>query len=143
MKRLMPALPALLLVAQAALADTPPPPPPHGGPPVEQMARELNLDATQKVEMKRIFEEQHAKHEAEREKFRAAGTRPTQDEMRARMQQDEQVLLQELKGVLDTEQLAKFKQLQDERRQHLREGGPGGPGMGGNPPPPSGNTPAD
>jgi hypothetical protein len=46
MKSLILTLPTLMLVAQAAFADTPQPPPHGGGPPIEQMAHDLNLDAT-------------------------------------------------------------------------------------------------
>ena len=137
MKRFTFALPALLLVAFAANAQTPPAGapaggPPRGGPPIEQLAKDLNLDETQKVEVKRILEEQHAKREAERQQFMASGTRPTREQMQARMQANEAALLEQLKGVLRTDQLDKFKQLQEERRQHMR-------GMG---PPPDGAPPA-
>ena len=125
MKRLAFALPALLLAAYAVNAQSPPPGgPPRGGPPFEQIAKDLNLDENQKPEVKRIIEEQHAKREAEREKFVASGTRPTPDEMRSRMEQNDAALLQQLTGVLRTDQLDKWKQMQEERRQHMRMGPP-------------------
>ena len=125
MKRLTLALSAVLLVAQAALAQQPPPgPPPRGGPPLEMMARELNLDDAQKAEVKRILDEQRAIHETERKQFEATGQRPTREEMQAKMQQNEQELTQALSGVLSAEQLARFKALQAEREQHRHQGPP-------------------
>jgi Spy/CpxP family protein refolding chaperone len=130
MKRMIVALSAVLLTAQAALAQQPPPgPPPRGGgPPIEQMARMLNLDDAQKSEVKRILEEQRARHETERKLFEASGQRPSPEEMRTMMQQHDEELTQALSGVLRAEQLAKFKAMQEERRQHMRNGPP--------PPPP-------
>ncbi len=129
MKRMTLALSAVLLTAQAALAQQPPPGPPRrGGPPIEMMARELNLDDAQKAEVKRIFEEQRARHESERKLLEASGQRPTPEEMRTLMQQRDQELTQALSGVLSAEQLTKLKALQEERRQHMRNGPP--------PPPP-------
>jgi len=125
MKRLTFALSALLLTAYVAHAQTPPPGgPPRGGPPFERIAQALNLDDNQKPEVKRILEEQRAKHEAEREKFRASGTRPTPEQMQAQMQADDAALLEQLKGVLRTDQLDKWKQLQEQRRQRMKQMGP-------------------
>lgn len=132
MKRVTFALCALLLTAYAVNAQTPPSGgPPRGGPPFEQIAKALNLDENQKPEVKRILEEQHAKREAERQQFMSSGTRPTRDEMRTRMQAADAALLQQLSGVLRTDQLDKWKQMQEERRQHMRMG-----------PPPEGAPPA-
>jgi len=125
MKRIVLALSAVLLTAQAAFSQQPPPgPPPRGGPPIEMMARELNLDDSQKAEVKRIFEEQRARHESERKLFEASGQRPTPEEMHAMMQKREQELTQALSGVLTAEQLTRLKALQEERRQHMRHGPP-------------------
>lgn len=125
MKRLTFAVSAMLLAAYVAHAQTPPPgAPPRGGPPFDRIAQELNLDENQKPEMKRILEAQRAKHEAEREKFRASGTRPTREQMQAQMQADDAALYQQLQGVLRTDQLAKWKQLQEERRQRMQHMGP-------------------
>ena len=125
MKRLTFALSALLLTSYAAHAQTPPPGgPPRGGPPFERIAQALNLDETQKPEVKRILEELRAKHAAEREKFRASGTRPTPEQMQAQMQADDAALLTQLQGVLRTDQLDKWKQLQEQRRQHMKQMGP-------------------
>jgi Spy/CpxP family protein refolding chaperone len=127
MKRLSFTLSMLLLAAQAAMAQSPPPGRPHGGPPIERIAQELNLDDAQKAEMKRILDEQRAKRESEREQFQSSGTRPTPEEMKTLMQQHDQELYQQLSGVLSADQLARFKQLQEERRQHMRHGPPPAP----------------
>ena len=130
MKRVTFALSALLLTALAANAQTPPAGggfqggPPHGGPSIEQLAKDLNLDETQKTEVKRILEEQHAKRDAERQKLMASGTRPTREQMQASMQANDAALLEQLKGVLRSDQLAKWQQMQEERRQHMRSMGP-------------------
>jgi hypothetical protein len=83
------ALPIVLLAAYAVNAQSPPPGGPMRCPSFEQIAKDLNLDENQKPEVKRILEEQHAKREAEREQFRASGRRPTREEIRTRMQQDQ------------------------------------------------------
>ena len=125
MKRMSLALSAVLLTAQAALAQQlPPGPPPRGGPPLEMMARELNLNDAQKAEVKRIFDEQRARHESERKTMEASGQRPTPEEMRSLMQQRDQELTQALSSVLSPEQLTKLKALQEDRRQHMRHGPP-------------------
>jgi Spy/CpxP family protein refolding chaperone len=125
MKRILIALPAVLLAAQAAFAQQPlPGGPPRGGPPIERMAKKLGLDDTQKAEVQRILEEERAKHEAERQQLAATGQRPSPEAMRTVMQQHDQELTQALSGVLTAEQLAKFKQMQSERREHMRHGPP-------------------
>ena len=129
MKRLILALLAALFTAQLAIAQQAPPgPPPRGGPPVEMMARQLGLDDTQKAEIKRIFEQQRARHETERKRYEATGQRPTPEEMKAMRDQHDQELVQALSSVLTPDQLTKFKALEAERGQHMRHGPP--------PPPP-------
>jgi Spy/CpxP family protein refolding chaperone len=118
MKRFIIALPAVLLLAQAAVAQqSPPGPPPRGGPPIERMARELNLDDTQKAEVQRILEEQRAKHEAERRQLAATGERPSPENMSKVFQQHDEELRRALSGVLTAEQLTKLAQIQQERRE--------------------------
>jgi Spy/CpxP family protein refolding chaperone len=127
MKRFIIALPAVLLLAQAAVAQqSPPGPPPRGGPPIERMARELNLDDTQKAEVQRILEEQRAKHEAERRQRAATGERPSPENMSKVFQQHDEELRQALSGVLTAEQLTKLAQIQQERRERMRNGPPPG-----------------
>jgi Spy/CpxP family protein refolding chaperone len=129
MKRLTLATAATLLVAQAALAQAPmgqqfAGPPPRGGPPIERLAADLGLDETQKAEVKRILEADRAKHESERAQNMSSGVRPTPEEMRAKMAENDLELTQQLSGVLTADQLAKFKALQEQRRQQMRNGPP-------------------
>ena len=127
MKRLAFVLPAVLLGAYAVHAQNPPPGgPPRGGPPFERIAKDLDLDENQKPEVKRIFDELRAKREAEREKIMASGQRPTREEMKAKMEADDAALLQKLQGVLRTDQLEKWRQMQADRRAHMRMGPPPG-----------------
>ncbi len=118
MRRISIALAAMLLSAQFALAQQPgaPPPHPHGGAPLERLARDLGLNEGQKADLKRIFDEQKAKREAEREQYKVSGQHPTPEQMHAFMQQTHQEMLQELSGVLTPEQLTKFKQIEAARR---------------------------
>ena len=88
------------------------------------MARQLDLDDAQKTEVKRILDEQRARHETERKQFEATGQRPTPEEMHAAFQQHDQELTQALSGVLTADQLTKFKAMQAERREHGRRGPP-------------------
>jgi Spy/CpxP family protein refolding chaperone len=127
MKRLTLATAAALLVAQAALAQAQQfsgPPPRGAGPPIEKLATELGLDETQKAEVKKIFEAERAKHESERAQNMSSGVRPTPEEMRAKMAENDLELTQQLSGVLTADQLAKFKALQEQRRQQMRNGPP-------------------
>jgi Spy/CpxP family protein refolding chaperone len=125
MKRLTLATAATLLVAQAALAQQFAGPPPRGaGPPIEKLATELGLDETQKAEVKKIFETERARHESERAQNMSSGVRPTPEEMRAKMAENDLELTQQLSGVLTADQLAKFKALQEQRRQQMRNGPP-------------------
>jgi len=70
MKRLLIPTSLLLLIAAAASAQ-PPGPPPHGGPPIDEIASQLGLTDAQKTEVKRIFDEAHARMEAQREQMRS------------------------------------------------------------------------
>ena len=132
MKRSTFALSLVLFTAQLALAQQPPsgPPPRGGGQMIEMMASQLGLDDTQKAAVKRILDEQRAQHETERKQFEATGQRPTPEEMRATFQQHDQELIQALSAVLTPDQLTKFKAMQAERREHMRNGPPPAPPTG-------------
>lgn len=109
MKRLTIALAAVVLTAaQAALAQPPAGAPP-GGNPVDRLAQELSLTDAQKDKVRAIFDEQRKKRAAER----TAGQAPTADQRHA----SEQELLDKLGAVLTPAQLAKFKEMQAQRRQ--------------------------
>ena len=73
----------------------------HGshGSRVERLATELGLDDAQKAEVQRIFGQEHARREAEHEKRHAE-------------------LRQQLSSVLSPEQLQKFDQLMQQRKEH-------------------------
>jgi Spy/CpxP family protein refolding chaperone len=100
MKRTILVAAALGLASQLALAE-PGGAQPRRGPPVEEIATRLGLNDYQKTEMKRIFEEAHARMEAAR---------------KASMEQVDA----ELANVLTAEQLAEFKQMKQERRADRR-----------------------
>ena len=129
MKRSTFTLAVVLCTAQLSMAQQTPsgPPPRGGGPRIEMMARQLGLDDAQKTEVKRILEEQRARHETGRKQFEATGQRPTPEEMRATFERHDQELTQALSGVLTADQLTKFKALQAERREHMRHGPPPAP----------------
>jgi len=123
MKR--PALLLAALISTMACADPPAGPPPGGpprGPPIERIAKDLNLDANQTTEVKRILEAQRAKMDSERQQFEASDARPSREEMHAIHEQMDADLRQQLSGVLTAEQLTKF----EEMRKHQRRGPPPG-----------------
>jgi Spy/CpxP family protein refolding chaperone len=124
--------PAILLAALAAgsLAFADPPAGPssamtRGGPPIERLTQDLGLDANQVAQVKAIFEQQHAKMEAERALSDSSGTRPSREDMHARHEQMNAELRAQLANVLTPEQLARFDALP--KRQ--RTGGPPGQGQ--------------
>jgi len=128
-RRFVAVLPVALLAMQAALAQQqqrPGMPPGRGAPPIERMARELNLDDTQKAEVQRILEEQRKRHEAERKNFAATGQRPTREEMQKIRAQHEEELRLALSGILTSEQLEKFTEMQAQRHERMRHGPPPG-----------------
>jgi Spy/CpxP family protein refolding chaperone len=114
-------VPALLLAAGMAWAQSGMPPPggpggrPPGGPSIEQLTRDLALSADQATQVKAILEAQRAKMEAQRQQNREA-SRPSREEMQARRQQADAELTQQLSNVLDAEQLKKFEALRQQRR---------------------------
>jgi hypothetical protein len=123
MKR--PALFMAALIGTMAFADPPDGPPPGGpprGPPIERIAKDLNLDANQTSEVKRILEAQHAKMDSERQQFEASGTRPSREEMQAKHEQMDADLRQQLSGVLTADQLTRFEEM---RKRHRRGPPPG------------------
>lgn len=121
-----------LTAGTAAYAQAPVgPPPPHDRvPPIERLAKALNLSENQKTEVQRIFEQHHTQMEADRAQMKASGTRPTFEEMKAKFQQMQQETLTELSSVLTADQLAKYKAIEAEREAHRaqhRHGPPPGP----------------
>ena len=130
MKRPALALLVVLCAAQLAFGQQPPAgPPPHGrgGPRIEMLAQRLGLDDTQKAQVAKILEQQHAQAQTERKQFEATGQRPTPEEMRATFERHDQELTQALSAVLTPDQLTKFKAMQAERREHRHHGPPPAP----------------
>jgi len=102
-----------LVFSTAALAHPPGPP---DGERLEKMSTELGLNDGQKAELKRIFDEQHARRESERAQFDASGTRPTREQMQAKREESRTQVHQQLSTVLTAEQLTKFDQMMKDRK---------------------------
>ena len=104
--------------------------PGRGGPPIERLAQELGLDATQQAQVKQILDAQHVKMEAERAQFDASGTRPSREEMHAKHEQMDAELDAQLSTVLTPAQLTKFKDMRKHRPMGPPPGVPPGEGNG-------------
>ncbi len=83
---------------------------------VEEIATELQLDDTQKNELKRVFEQQRQKMEQMREERKASGERPDREEMKAHREKMHQELVTQVRTFLTAEQVEKFEQIMSERR---------------------------
>ncbi len=133
------ALAPLLLCALGTVnAQSPPERPP--GPPnptvrLERLATLLDLTDAQKAQVKTILDAVHAKMQAQAQATRAAGTRPSMEQIRAMREQRKAEAVKQLTPVLSPTQLKKFEVLMDEELEH-GPGGPHGPGPGGPPPAP-------
>ena len=92
----------------------------HRGPDMERMAILLDLNESQKTEVEKILNEQREKFRAEREQYRAQGTRPTREEMMQKHAGRRQETLTKLQGVLTPEQIKKFEVLTDHRPHRFR-----------------------
>jgi len=97
---------------------TPPPPPngwhgPHGGPgfDIERLTVLLDLDPYQAQQVQQALTDQRNAMRAERQSDKAAGTRPSPQEMQARRAQAEQDLIGKLSTVLSDAQITKLKVL--------------------------------
>ncbi|HUN71223.1 MAG TPA: hypothetical protein VMU52_02845 [Steroidobacteraceae bacterium] len=96
----------------------------HGGPPsIDQLATELDLNATQKTQVAQILDDEHA----QREQLRSSGA--GRDQMQA-LQSD---LISKLSAVLTPDQLQKFEQLEQQGRHHRHGFGGYGGGYGQGP----------
>jgi len=82
---------------------------------MDRMALLLDLDAYQKTEVAKVLEEQHEQMRAARDASRAAGERPSREEMKARHEQADQELHTKLSGILNETQLKKFDALREGR----------------------------
>ncbi len=104
-------------------------PSPSGGPPdpghrLERLAILLDLTDTQKAQVKSVLDAEHAKVRAQMQSARAAGSKPSFEQIQAARQQIRAETLQQLTPVLSATQLKKFQALMESER------GPGGPGHG-------------
>ena len=115
-----------------APSDQPAPSPPHGmhgprGPggfDIDRLAVLLDLDPYQKGQVQQALTDQRNAMRAERQTDKAAGTRPSFQEMQARRAQAEQDLLGKLDTVLSDAQITKLKVLLEP--PHGFRGSPGG-----------------
>jgi periplasmic protein CpxP/Spy len=101
---------AALLASAVALAH-----PDHGpaGPDMDRMATLLDLNDSQKVEVQKIFNEQHEKMKAQFDQQRSAGTKPTREERAKFHDEMKQEMDTKLQAVLSPEQMKKFEALAD------------------------------
>jgi hypothetical protein len=139
MKPIRTAIFALCLAAAsyASQAQTPsdqpaPPPPPNGwhgphGPPgldIDRLTVLLDLDPYQQGQVQQALTDQRNAMRAQRQNDKAAGTRPSFQEMQARRAQAEQDLIGKLSTVLSDAQITKLKVLLEPPRGF--RGPPGG-----------------
>ena len=107
---------AAWLAAGLALAD------PHEGhqhgPDMDRMAILLDLNDTQKTQVKDILDQQHEKMRSAMEESHASGTRPTREEMQKQHQAMEQDTITKLQAVLTPDQIKKFEALHDHPGGH-------------------------
>jgi hypothetical protein len=122
--------------AQTTSDQPTPPPPPHGahgphGPPgldIDRLTVLLDLDPYQAGQVQQaLTDERNAMH-AQRQNDKAAGTRPSFQEMQARRAQTEQDLIGKLSTVLSDAQITKLKVLMEP--PHGGFGGPPGAATG-------------
>jgi hypothetical protein len=112
--------------------DQPSPPPPHDwhgphGPPgldIERLTVLLDLDPYQAGQVQQALTDQRNAMRAQRQSEKAAGTRPSPQEMQARRAQAEQDLIGKLSTVLSDGQITKLKVLLEP--PHGFRGPPGG-----------------
>jgi len=128
-------LAATSLASQAQTnSDQPTPPPPQGrhgphGPPgldIERLTVLLDLDPYQAGQVQQALTDQRNAMRAERQNEKAAGTRPSFQEMQARRAQAEQDLIGKLSTVLSDSQITKLKVLLEPPHGGFGGGPPGG-----------------
>ena len=126
-------LAATSLASQAQTTSDQPTPPPQGrhgppGPPgldIERLTVLLDLDPYQAQQVQQALTDQRNAMRAERQSDKAAGTRPSFQEMQARRAQAEQDLIAKLSTVLSDTQITKLKVLLEPPRGGFA-GPPGG-----------------
>jgi Spy/CpxP family protein refolding chaperone len=111
---------------RAQTPDTPPAPDAGRETPAQRMdhlAILLDLTDAQKTQVEAILKQEHAKMREQFEEAKASGTRPTPEEMKAKVQAIQQDTLTQLTPVLNANQLKKFQIIME----HHRPGGHRGP----------------
>ena len=104
-------LAVLLLGAGMAMAEPTGPGP--RGPDIERLALLLDLDESQKVEVKRILDAQHEQMRAAFDEAKASGERPSREQMRSQREELRASTRAQLQGVLNETQLKKFEALME------------------------------
>ena len=115
MNRFTPFVAVLGLATGLAVAQ-PPGGPPGGAFDIERLAILLDLDAYQKGEVERVFQEQRDARIAARGQREASGERPTREEVFAQREQARADLLGKLQNVLTEQQLTKLELLMEPPR---------------------------
>jgi Spy/CpxP family protein refolding chaperone len=88
------------------------------GPDMDRMAVLLDLNDSQKDQVKKILDEQHQKLDAVHEQQRSAGTKPTREERAKFHEELKQDTLAKLQGVLSADQIRKFEVLTERHGGH-------------------------
>jgi hypothetical protein len=104
---------AAMLASAVALAH------PDHGPDMDRVATLLDLNDSQKTEVRKIFDEQHQKMKAHVEQAHSSGTKPTREERAKFHEEMQQEMTTRLQAVLSPEQMKKLEAL----REHPRRGG--------------------
>ncbi len=134
LKKALPGVAGLLLVAGAAIAQ--PPPPPEAGPAhrLERMAILLDLSDAQKQQLQQVLQQQRTRMRTLHAQALASGQKPSFEQMRTTREQMRQDLLGQAQSFLSADQLKKLQVLLEEPPRGPR--GHGGPPPGGPPGPP-------
>ncbi len=88
------------------------------GPDMDRMAVLLDLNETQKVQVQKILDEQHAKVKTAHDERHAAGTKPTREQREKFHEELKQDTTTKLQSVLSADQIKKFEVLMDRPRGH-------------------------
>lgn len=88
------------------------------GPDMDRMAVLLDLNDSQKEQVRKILDEQHQKLDAVHEQHRSAGSKPTREERAKFHEELKQDTLGKLQGVLSADQIKKFEVLTERHDGH-------------------------
>ncbi|HWK73860.1 MAG TPA: hypothetical protein VNQ81_06290 [Povalibacter sp.] len=109
-------LASLLLATGVALAANAPAAPHGGKDRMDRLALLLDLSEGQKGDVQRVLNEQLQQRKEQFQQAKAAGTRPSREEMRTQHEQMRKETIEKLRPVLSEQQLAKFQALTDHRQ---------------------------